>query len=316
MEEKAAAANVQVAKTEKKVSAFQAFREKIEQEKVLGYLFIAPALAVIVLLVAYPFVIAIMLSLHNSWVGARESQFVGLANFVAIIKNSIFQRTVRNTFLFTGASVGMKIVLGLCLAMLMHRTLRFRKLFRAAVLLPWVVPTALSVLAWWWMLDPQYSVVNWTLEHIGLKRQPWLSNPDLAMLSVIIVNTWRGLPFFAIAILAGLVSIPQELYEAADTDGAGRLSKFWHITLPLLKPVLAIVILFSTIFTFADFNIVYVLTRGGPMNTTHLFATLSFAIGLGGGNLGQGAAISLFLFPLLVAVVFIQLRVIRREEII
>lgn len=315
MEEKAVAARVQVATTEKKVSAFQAFREKIEQEKILGYLFIAPALAVIVLLVAYPFVIAIMLSLQNAWVGARESQFVGLANFVAIIKNSIFQRTVRNTFVFTGASVGMKIVLGLCLAMLMHRTLRFRKLFRAAVLLPWVVPTALSVLAWWWMLDPQYSVVNWTLEHIGLKRQSWLSNPDLAMLSVIIVNTWRGLPFFAIAILAGLVSIPQELYEAADTDGAGRLSKFWHITLPLLKPVLAIVILFSTIFTFADFNIVYVLTRGGPMNMTHLFATLSFAIGLGGGNLGQGAAISLFLFPLLVIVVFVQLRFIRREEV-
>jgi multiple sugar transport system permease protein len=165
------------------------------------------------------------------------------------------------------------------------------------------------------MLDPDYSVVNWTLTRLGLGSHMWLANPNLAMLSVIIVNTWRGIPFFALAILAGLVSIPQELYEAAETDGAGRLVKFWHITLPLLKPVMAIVILFSTIFTFSDFNIVYVLTRGGPMNMTHLFATLSFAVGLGGGNLGQGAAISLFLFPFLVVIVFLQLRFIRRDEV-
>ena len=301
----------------RKVSAWQSFREKIEQEKILGFIFIAPAMAVIVLLVAYPFVIAISLSVSDAWAGATDYAFVGLANFISVIKNGIFQRAVRNTFLFTGASVGMKIVLGLCLAQLMHRAMRFRKIFRAAVLLPWVVPTALSVLAWWWMLDPDYSVVNWTLSRLGLGNHMWLADSTLAMLSVIIVNTWRGLPFFAIAILAGLVSIPTELYEAADTDGAGRFKKFWHITLPLLKPVLAVVILFSTIFTFADFNIVYVLTRGGPMNMTHLFATLSFAVGLGGGNLGRGAAIALFLFPILVAVVFIQLRFfIRRDELV
>jgi multiple sugar transport system permease protein len=193
--------------------------------------------------------------------------------------------------------------------------MRFKKIFRAAVLLPWVVPTALSVLAWWWMLDPDYSVVNWTLERLGIGSKMWLSDANLAMLSVIIVNTWRGLPFFAIAILAGLVAIPTELYEAAETDGAGRFARYWYITLPLLRPVLAIVILFSTIFTFADFNIVYVLTRGGPMNMTHLFATLSFGVGLGGGNIGQGAAISLFLFPILVVVVFIMLRFIRREDV-
>lgn len=299
----------------KKVSSWQSFREKVEQEKILGYIFIAPAVAVIILLVAYPFVIAISLSVQDAWAGATDYAFVGLDNFIRILKNDIFQRTVRNTFLFTGASVGMKIVLGLCLATLMHRTMRFRKLFRAAVLLPWVVPTALSVLAWWWMLDPDFSVVNWTMERLRLGSHMWLSDARLAMLSVIIVNTWRGLPFFAIAILAGLVSIPQELYEAAETDGAGRLTKFRHITLPLLRPVLAIVILFSTIFTFADFNIVFVLTKGGPMNMTHLFATLSFAVGLGGGNLGQGAAISLFLFPILVIVVFLQLRFVRREEV-
>ncbi len=300
----------------RKVSAWQSFREKIEQEKILGFLFIAPAMAVIVLLVAYPFVIAISLSVSDAWVGSDKFTYVGLKNFADMLRNDIFRRTVRNTFLFTGTSVGMKIILGLALAQLMHRAMRFRRIFRAAVLLPWVVPTALSVLAWWWMLDPDYSVVNWTMSRLGLGEHWWLTNQTLAMLSVIIVNTWRGLPFFAIAILAGLVSIPTELFEAADPDGAGRFKKFWHITLPLLKPVLAIVILFSTIFTFADFNIVFILTRGGPMNMTHLFATLSFAYGLGGGNLGQGAAISLFLFPILVLVVFVQLRFfIRRDEI-
>ncbi len=313
MEDGAVAAEVTAVK---KVSAWQSFREKVEQEKILGFIFVAPAMAVIVLLVAYPFAIAISLSVSDAWVGSEKFNYVGLKNFVDMIHNDIFRRTVRNTFLFTGTSVGMKIVLGLCLAQLMHRAMRFRRIFRAVVLLPWVVPTALSVLAWWWMLDPDYSVVNWTMSRLGLGEHWWLADPRLAMLSVIIVNTWRGLPFFAIAILAGLVSIPTELYEAADTDGAGRFKKFWHITLPLLKPVLAIVILFSTIFTFADFNIVFILTRGGPMNMTHLFATLSFAYGLGGGNLGQGAAISLFLFPILVVVVFIQLRFfIRRDEI-
>lgn len=298
----------------RKVSAWQSFKEKIEQEKVLGYIFIAPALAVIVLLVAYPFVIAVSLSLQNAWAGADSYPFVGLKNFKDILGNEIFRRTVKNSFLFTGSSVGMKIILGLILASLMHRTMRLKKVFRAAVLLPWVVPTALSVLAWWWMLDPDYSVINWTLNWMGLGSPMWLADSTLAMLSIIIVNTWRGLPFFAIAILAGLVSIPTELYEAAETDGAGKIRKYWHITLPLLRPVLAVVILFSTIFTFSDFNIVYVLTRGGPMNMTHLFATLSFAIGLEGGHLGRGAAISLFLFPILVAVVFIQLKFIRGDD--
>jgi multiple sugar transport system permease protein len=166
------------------------------------------------------------------------------------------------------------------------------------------------------MFDSLYSVVNWTAIHLGLMAPPgpnWLGQSAYAMTAVIVVNVWRGLPFFAITTLAGLVAIPREYYEAAEVDGAGPWARFRLVTLPLLKPVLAVVILFSTIFTFSDFNIVYVLTRGGPVNTTHLFATLAYQIGLNGGNLGQGAAISLFMLPLLGAVVFFQLRYIRRE---
>jgi len=217
---------------------------------------------------------------------------------------------------FTGAALSLKIVLGVWLAVLLARPLRFKRLIRGAVLLPFVVPTALSTLGWWWMFDSLYSVVNWTAIRLGLMTPPgpnWLGQATYAMIAVIVVNVWRGLPFFAITTLAGLLAVPREYYEAAEVDGAGSWQRFWLITLPLLKPVLAVVILFSTIFTFSDFNIVYVLTRGGPMNMTHLFATLAYQVGLNGGNLGQGAAIALFIFPLLGAVVFFQLRYIRRD---
>jgi multiple sugar transport system permease protein len=290
-------------------------RELWEREEVFGYGLILPALLLIVCLVAYPFFMAIYFSLSDYWVGS-PGEFVGLQNFRDIVANEIFQRTVFNSFVFTGIAVALKAVLGLWLAMLLFRTFKFKRLIRGAILLPWVIPTALSTLAWWWMFDSLYSVVNWTGIRLGLLTAPgpnWLGMPGYAMTAVIAVNVWRGLPFFAIIVLAGLVSIPREYYEAAEVDGAGSWARFRHVTLPLLKPVLAVVILFSTIFTFSDFNIVQVLTRGGPVNTTHLFATLAYQIGLSGGNLGQGAAVSLFLFPMLVAVVFIQLRYIRRE---
>ncbi len=203
----------------------------------------------------------------------------------------------------------------MALALLLFRVARFKRLIRGAVLLPFIVPTALSTLVWWWMFEPLYSVVNWTLKHLHIvnKDVPWLPDPYLAMFTVILVNTWRGLPFFAITLLAGLVAIPRELYEAAESDGAGPAARFWHVTVPLVKPVLAVVILFSAIFTLADFNIVYILTKGGPMNMTHLFATYSFALGLQSGQIGQGAAVSLFLFPILLGVVFTQLRLVRKS---
>jgi len=290
-------------------------REWWEREEGFGYGLILPALALLVALVAFPFGMAIYFSLSDYWVGSPGG-FVGLANYREILGNEMFRQTVQNSFVFTGVALSLKIVLGVWLAVLLARPLRFKRLIRGAVLLPFVIPTALSTLGWWWMFDSLYSVVNWTAIRLGLMTPPgpnWLGQPTNAMIAVIVVNVWRGLPFFAITTLAGLIAVPREYYEAAEVDGAGARQRFWLITLPLLKPVLAVVILFSTIFTCSDFNIVYVLTRGGPMNTTHLFATLAYQVGLNGGNLGQGAAIALFIFPLLGAVVFFQLRYIRKD---
>jgi multiple sugar transport system permease protein len=290
-------------------------REWWEQEHVFGYGLILPAFALIVCLVAYPFGMALYFSLSDYWVGSPGG-FVGFTNFREILANEVFRQTVWNSFVFTGIALTLKAFLGVWLALLLVRNLRGKRLLRGAVLLPWVIPTALSTLGWGWMFDSLYSVVNWTAIRLGLMTPPgpnWLGMSSYAMAAVITVNVWRGLPFFAITVLAGLVAIPREYYEAAEVDGASAAGRFWHVTLPLLKPVLAVVLLFSTIFTFNDFNIVYVLTRGGPVNTTHLFATLAYQTGLAGGNLGQGAAISLFMLPLLGLVVFFQLRYIRRE---
>ena len=290
-------------------------RELLDRERFLGPAFVTPALLLILVLVAYPFGMALYLAMSNAFIG-RPSHFVGFRNFVALWEADSFRQTFQNGFVFTSAAVGLKLVLGMALALLLNEQLWFKRMIRGAVLLPWVIPTALSTLGWWWMFNSLYSVVNWTGIHLGLMDPPgpnWLGQKYYAMAAVVTVNVWRGLPFFAITILAGLVSIPKELYEAAEADGAGPAARFWHVTLPLLKPVLAIVILFSTIFTFSDFNIVYVLTHGGPINSTHLFATLARQIGLESGQLGQGAAISLYLFPVLALVVWVQLRFVRRQ---
>ena len=287
----------------------------LDREPVLGPVLVTPALLLLLLLVAYRFVMALYFALSNSFIG-RPSEFIGIRNFVKLWDSDVFRQTFQNAFVFTGIAVIFKIVLGICLALLLNEQLWLKRLIRGAVLLPWVIPTALSTLGWWWMFDSLYSVVNWTAIRLGLMTAPgpnWLGQSSYAMAAVIAVNVWRGLPFFAITVLAGLVAIPREYYEAAEVDGASAWLRFRHVTLPLLRPVIAVVTLFSTIFTFSDFNIVQVLTRGGPVNTTHLFATLAYQVGLVGGNLGQGAAISLFLFPMLAAVVFVQLRYIRRE---
>ena len=290
-------------------------RELLDHERFLGPAFVTPAMLLILLLVAYPFVMAIYFALSNAYIG-RPSEFIGLRNFVSLWDSDSFRQTFQNAFVFTGIAVGLKVVLGIMLALLLNEQLWVKRLIRGTVLLPWVIPTALSTLGWWWMFNSLYSVVNWTGINLGLMDPPgpnWLGQKYYAMTAVIAVNVWRGLPFFAITILAGLVSIPKELYEAAHADGAGPSARFWHITLPLLKPVLAIVILFSTLFTFSDFNIVYVLTHGGPINSTHLFATLARQIGLESGQIGQGAAVSLYLFPVLVFVVWVQLKFVRKQ---
>jgi multiple sugar transport system permease protein len=287
----------------------------LDREEFLGPLFVTPALILLLLLVAYPFCMAVYFSLSDAFIG-RPSHWVGLRNFINLWQSDAFRQTFQNAFVFTGAAVACKLVMGISLALLLNQQLWFKRMIRGAVLLPWVIPTALSTLGWWWMFNSLYSVVNWSGIALGIMDPPgpnWLGQRYYAMTAVVIVNIWRGLPFFTITILAGLVAIPKELYEAAQADGAGPVARFWYVTLPLLKGVLAIVVLFSTIFTFSDFNIVYVLTHGGPINSTHLFATLARQIGLETGRIGEGAAISLYLFPVLAFVVYAQLRYVRKQ---
>ena len=284
-----------------------------------GYGFIMPAAFIMIALVVYPFCLAVYFSLSDAFIG-EESQFIGIDNFEYIItEDDIFLITIRNTLLFAFFSVIFKIVLGMAAALLLLKALRLKQFLRGSLLIPFVAPTALTTLGWWLIFDPTYSHINWILENVwpfyalGIGPYHWLGDPDLALYTCIFVNIWRGLPFFIITILAGLVSIPEHLYEAANIDGATAWDKFWKITVPLLRPILAIIILFSTIFTLADFNIVFVLTRGGPINSTHLFATYSYVTGIGNHEIGLGAAISLFLFPILVMVVIGLLRLVRRD---
>jgi multiple sugar transport system permease protein len=276
---------------------------------------LAPTAVLLALFIAYPFVKGVLLAITDTRVGV-EGQFVGLQNFIALAHDGIFLEAVYNTFLYTAVTTVFKLALGLWLALLLNRHFKGKAITRAFVLLPFIIPTVLSTFAWKWMFDPTFSVINWTLYRLGLihGRINWLSDPDLAMISVIIVNIWRGVPFYAISLLAGLQTINPELQEAAAIDGARPWQRFWHVTWPLLLPVTMVVVLFSVIQTFADFQLVYVLTGGGPANATHLFATYAYQVGIGAGLLSEGAAISLAMFPVLLIVVVIQLLYIRRVE--
>jgi multiple sugar transport system permease protein len=286
----------------------------LEKEWFLGYALLAPAGVLILGLVAYPFLVALSFAISDKVVG-KPGHFVGVQNFMSLLQWPVFLQTVLNSFTFTFFALVLKVGLGMVLALLMHHVVRGKNFFRGAVLLPFIVPTALSTVAWWKMLDPQYNIFNWLGIHLGLFTQGpnWLGDPFWAKVSVILVNAWRGTPFFAISILAGLVAIPQDLYDAAKVDGAGAMNRFRYVTLPMLKPILSVVMLFSVIFTFADFDIVWVLTRGGPTNSTHLFATLAYQTGLVSSKLGEGASIALFLFPVLVITVIVQLHLIRKD---
>jgi multiple sugar transport system permease protein len=290
------------------------FGDLLEREGSLGLILMAPAVIVLLIFIAYPFVLGIWYSLTDARIGV-PGNFVGLNNFTANAQNGIFQQTLKNTFVYTGITTVFKLVLGMALALLMNMPFRGRNLVRAALLLPWIIPTALSTLAWLWIFDSTYGIISWMLKNAGLinRNVPFLGDPILAMGSVIVVNIWRGTPFFAISLLAGLQTIPQDLYEAAAIDGASAWQRFVRVTLPLIMPVLTVVTLFSIIWTFADFQLVYVLTRGGPTNSTHLLATLAYQIGMTAGELGNGAAISLWMFPFMVALVVVTLWYQRRE---
>jgi multiple sugar transport system permease protein len=287
----------------------------LEDEKYLGYLLMTPALLILLIFIAYPFCLGVWLSFTDKLVG-KPASFIGLKNFAFILDSQIFRRTIQNTFIFTAAATFLKFILGLALALLLNQKIPFKRLIRASCLLPWIVPTVLSCMAWLWMFDSTYSVFNWLLIKMGVIKWGimWLGDATLAMISIIIVNVWRGTPFFAISFLAALQTVNPELYEAAALDGAGAPSKLWYITLPTIKPVIIIVMLLSIVWTFADFQVVYALTRGGPYNSTHLFATLAYQIGLDSGALGRGSAIALFMFPLLAIIVSVQLWYLRRSE--
>ena len=287
----------------------------LEDERWLALVLLAPTLVLLGVFIAYPFVKGVVLAVTDTKVGVPGS-FVGMRNFAALWNDSIFRVAALNTFEYTAVTTVFKLALGLWLALLLNRHFKGKALTRAVILLPFIIPTVLSTFAWKWMFDPTFSVINWTLFHLGVihARINWLGDPKLAMLSVIIVNIWRGVPFYAISLLAGLQTINPDLEEAAAIDGARPWQRFVHVTWPLLLPVTMVVVLFSVIQTFADFQLVYVLTGGGPANATQLFATYAYQIGVGTGLLGQGAAISLAMFPVLLAVVIIQLVYIRRLE--
>lgn len=284
-----------------------------KREAKLGYLLVLPAVALILTLVAYPFVLAVYWSLTDKVVG-RPPHFVGLRNFIELFRSAIFLRTARNSFVYTFSAVSLKFILGMGMALVLNQKFRGRNLLRGLYLLPWIVPMAISGVAWIWMYDSVFGVINYIIKmaRISDTGWPWLANSTLAIIAVIVANVWRGTPFFGISLLAGLQAIPAELYEAAEVDGAGRLSKFFNITMPQLRHIILIVTLFSTIWTFADFETVYVITRGGPANTTHLFATLSYQVGLVAGQLGKGTAISLFIFPVLLLMMYLELKYVRR----
>jgi len=281
-----------------------AFRRWTEREAVFSWLMIIPPVLFLVLLVGYPLAYGIWLSLEDRPV-ARAGHFVGLANFVADFHDPVFWQVTVNTFVYTFAATVLKMIGGLGLALVMNQDFRFKNTIRAMMLLPFIVPTVLSTIAWMWILDPSFSVVNWLLRYFSIADPgpSWLGNPHLAMFSLIMVNVWRGLPFYAITLLAGLQTISPELYEAATIDGASALARFRFVTLPLLRPVIFIVTMFSVIFTFADFQLVYVLTRGAPANATQLFATYAFDVAMGGGQLGMGASIALAMLPPLALII-------------
>ena len=265
---------------------------------------IGPPAAFLVLLVGYPFIYGIWLSLEDRPV-AKPGTFVGLANFIADAHDPVFWQVASNTFIYTIVATVLKMVGGLGLALVMNQDFKYKNAIRAAMLLPFIVPTVLSSIAWQWILDPAFAPINWFLRNLDIANPgpSWLGNPYLAMVSLITINVWRGLPFYGITLLAGLQTISPELYEAATIDGASTWDRFVYVTLPLLKPVIFIVTMFSVIFTFADFQLIYVLTRGGPANATHLFATYAFDVAMGGGQLGMGASIALAMLPPLALII-------------
>ena len=275
-----------------------------DNRNVLGLLFMLPAGALLLFFLTYPLGLGVWLGFTDAKIG-RVGEWIGIENYQYLVTDSVFRLSVFNTFVYTVVASVIKFVLGLWLALLLNKNIPFKSFVRAIVLLPFIVPTVLSAIAFWWIYDAQFSVVSWVLVKMGLIDQyiNFLGEPNLARMSTIIANIWRGVPFVAICLLAGLQTIPPSMYEAASIDGATPLQQFWHVTLPMLTPIIAVVMTFSVLFTFTDFQLIWVLTRGGPINATHLMATLSFQRAIPGGALGEGAAIATAMIPFLLAAI-------------
>jgi multiple sugar transport system permease protein len=273
----------------------------------LGFWFMLPAMAFLILFLAYPLGLGIWLSFTDAKIG-RPGDFVGLENYEWLQGDTVFWLAVFNTVLYTLVASLFKFGAGLYLALLLNERLPLKAVIRAIVLIPFIVPTVLSAIAFWWIYDTQFSIVSWSLRHLGVISQniDFLGDPNNARASVIFANIWRGVPFVAITLLAGLQTVSPSLYEAAIIDGASSWQRFRYITYPLLTPIIAVVMTFSVLFTFTDFQLIWAMTRGGPVNATHLMATLSYQRAILGGQLGEGAAISTAMIPFLLAAIVIS----------
>jgi multiple sugar transport system permease protein len=295
------------------------FRYLLDRRDVLGAFFVAPAILYVLLLVGVPFLMAVYYSLSAYTIYDPSWKFVGLQNFIDIVQNPSFRQTLYNTFIFTFGSQFLGLILGKFGALLLLRPFPGRKFVRAIVILPWAVPIALATVAWQWMFDSLYSVINWTLIALGFitraQAPNWLGNQDLAMLSVIVVNAWRFFPFAIVIFLAGITAVPQDVIDAATVDGAGFWRKNYQIIVPMILPIVAIGLIFGIVFTFTDLSIVFLMTQGGPVGATSVLGFAGFQTGITSGDVSHGAAISLFMLPVLLIVVIFMLRFIRRREI-
>jgi multiple sugar transport system permease protein len=292
----------------------------LDRPEWLGPLMIGPAVLFIVLVVGIPFVLALFYSVSDISMGNRTMNYVGLRNFIAVAGTTNFQTAIWNTFVFAIISQVLVIVFGTTLALALLRDFRGKWFIRFLLLLPWVAPISLGTIGWLWIYDSTYSVLNWALEYLGFigpnEWYMWLGIPHLAMGSVIAVHVWRILPLATVILLAGLSSIPPDIHDAARVDGAGYWRHLFEITLPLVRPIIMVAGLFGLVFAFTDMIVIFVLTRGGPYDTTQVLASLAFFTGIQGGDLAEGAAIALFLFPMLLAVAIGFLRVARRTEVV
>jgi multiple sugar transport system permease protein len=290
-----------------------------DRPEIVGPLFIAPAILYVVALVGLPFLLALYYSVSAFNIFNPSYAFVGLKNFLDVVESEIFRRALVNTLVFTIAAQIIGLLLGKIGAMLLIQEFPGRGIARALVVLPWAVPVSLATLAWLWMFDSLYSVINWTLIAFGLidpaNRPQWLGQQDLAMMAVVVVHAWRLFPFGVVIFLAGFTSVPKEVLDAATIDGAGFWRRNYQIILPIIAPIIVIALIFGTVFTFTDLSVVYLLTKGGPINSTQVLGSLAFQVGILSGDVAHGAAICLFLFPFLLVAVIVLLRLLRRREI-